>query len=122
MKPSIKTYDAKSEYFFAEGCFINEFSNSADDSEVSIAQARLEPGKTTRWHHLLGTTERYVILTGRGRVDIDDAISQEVGVKDVVVIPPEAKQRIENTGENDLVFLVICSPPFSESVYVDDEP
>ena len=78
MKACIKTYDAAQEYFFAEGCFITELSNAADDPAVSIARARLEPGKTTRWHFLRDTAERYVVLQGMGSVEVGDLPPQGV--------------------------------------------
>ena len=119
MKAAIKTYNAEQEYFFAEGCFINELSNSPDDPHVSIARARLEPGETTRWHYLQATGERYVIQEGSGLVEVHGLSAQSVTAGDVVVIPPEARQRISNTGTIALVFLAICSPPFRAEVYVD---
>lgn len=102
-----------------EGCFITELSNSADDPAVSIARARLAPGQTTRWHFLRGTSERYVVLEGEGLVEVADLPPHRVRVGDVVVIPPEARQRIANTGGDELVFLAICSPRFTKAVYVD---
>ena len=121
MKPAIKKCDLSQEYYFAEGCFITELSNTADDSQVSIARARVEPGKTTRWHCLRGVTERYVILEGVGRVEVGNLEPQEVSVGDVVIIPPEERQRISNIGEGDLIFLAICSPRFDETIYVSME-
>jgi mannose-6-phosphate isomerase-like protein (cupin superfamily) len=121
VKPCIKLYDEKQEYFFAEGCFITELSNSGDDPDVSIARARLEPGKTTRWHFLRGTSERYVVQQGQGSVEIGDLSAQRVTAGDVVVIPPEVRQRISNVGTDDLVFLAICSPRFTVEAYVDIE-
>lgn len=117
MKPIIKTSADSDEYYFVEGCFITEVSNSDDDPEVSIARARVEPGVTTRWHRLVGTTERYVILEGQGRVEIDDLSPRNVAAGDVVIIPPMTEQRITNTGAGDLVFLAVCSPRFVESAY-----
>lgn len=119
MKSKIHRYAANREYFFIEGCYINELSNTADDPDVSIARARVEPGKTTHWHHLKHTTERYVILEGQGDVEINDNPAQSVKVGDVVIIPPESRQRITNTGFGDLIFLAICSPRFQESNYLD---
>jgi len=118
MKPSIKKCDPAAEYYFAEGCYITEVSNSTDDLQLSIARARVEPGKTTRWHYLRGSTERYVILEGSGRVEVGDLEPQLVTAGDVVIIPPGERQRITNSGEDDLVFLAICSPRFEESQYV----
>lgn len=119
MKASIKLGSETREYFFVEGCFITELSNSADDPDVSVARARLAPGQITRWHYLLGTGERYVVLEGEGLVEVGDLPAQRVTAGDVVVIPPEARQRIANTGESDLVFLAICSPRFAQTAYVD---
>jgi mannose-6-phosphate isomerase-like protein (cupin superfamily) len=120
-KASIKANATTPEYFFAEGCFITELSNSSDDPQVSIARARLEPGKTTRWHYLRVTTERYVVLQGAGLVEVDVLPAQHVGCGDVVIIPAGARQRISNTGTIDLVFLAICAPRFTSGVYVDIE-
>jgi mannose-6-phosphate isomerase-like protein (cupin superfamily) len=121
MKACIKANDETQEYFFVEGCFITELSNSPADPEVSVVRARVEPGKTTRWHYLRGTSERYVVLQGVGSVEVDQMPPHRVSTGDVVIIPPQSRQRISNTGEADLVFLAICSPRFTEDAYVDDE-
>lgn len=121
MTASIKSADDAQEYFFAEGCFITELSNSGEDPGTSIARARLEPGKTTRWHALRGTGERYVLLQGVGSVEIGDLPAHRVMAGDVVVIPAEVRQRISNIGAEDLVFLAICTPRFTEAVYIDLE-
>ncbi|MBT3254828.1 MAG: cupin domain-containing protein [Deltaproteobacteria bacterium] len=119
MKSCIKKYDISREYFFDEGCFITELSNTPDDREVSIARVRVEPGKTTQWHCLQGVTERYVILEGIGSAEVGNLGPQAVNVGDTVMIPPGERQRISNMGENSLIFLAICSPRFEKSVYVE---
>jgi len=106
------------EYYFEEGCFINELSNGPDDPEVSIARARVESGKLTRWHYLLKTTERYVIISGNGIVELSENYSARVGPGDVVLIPPGTRQRIRNVGEDDLVLLAVCTPRFCPDNYV----
>jgi len=121
MKACTKFNGRMPEYFFDEGCFISELSNSCDDSDVSIARARLKPGKKTRWHYLRGTGEGYAVLGGAGLVEVDDLKPNHVSAGDVVLILPEVPQRITNTGAIDLVFLAICSPRFTEAVYVDIE-
>jgi mannose-6-phosphate isomerase-like protein (cupin superfamily) len=113
--------DSGDEYFIDEGCHILELSNTPHDPAVSIARARVGPGVTTRLHRLTGTGERYVILSGRGRVDIDGQPPAVVRPGDVVLIPPGSPQRIRNTGNEDLVFLAICSPRFTAAVYEDLE-
>ncbi len=89
------------------------------DAEISIARARVEPGNTTRWHRLKQTSERYVILSGQGRVEIGDLPACDLVYGDVAYIPPDCRQRITNTGKSDLVFLAICSPPFLTENYID---
>jgi mannose-6-phosphate isomerase-like protein (cupin superfamily) len=118
MKSCIKKFDPAAEYFFDEGCFITELSNTTDDLALSIARARVEPGQTTQWHYLRGVTERYVILEGTGKVEVGDLEAQLVTTGDIVIIPPGERQRIENTGEGSLIFLALCTPRFEESIYV----
>jgi len=117
MKSHIKKQDLSDEYYFIEGCFIAELSNTPDDPDVSIARARVEPGKTTGWHTLQGTAERYVLLEGEGEVEVGECGPQAVRAGDVVVIPPGEAQRIRNIGEGDLIFLAICTPRFEASAY-----
>jgi mannose-6-phosphate isomerase-like protein (cupin superfamily) len=119
MKATVKRSADVEEYFFAEGCYITEWSNSSDDPGVSVAQARVESGVTTRWHYLRDTAERYVVLSGAGLVEVGDLPAEAVGVGDVVIIPPGVRQRITATGSGDLVFLAICSPRFTGAAYVD---
>ena len=109
------------EYYTQERCYINELCNMPQDPEASIARARVAPGVVTRWHRLVATTERYVILEGRGRVEVGDLPPQKVGAGDVVVIPPSCPQRIANIGDMDLVFLAVCTPRFQPQAYVDLE-
>jgi mannose-6-phosphate isomerase-like protein (cupin superfamily) len=110
----------ESEYYFKEGCYILELLNHESDPESSIARARVTAGEKTRWHHLIDTTERYVILEGKGQVEVG-AIKESVGQGDIVVIPAETRQRIVNTGTTDLIFLAICSPRFNVNNYTDLE-
>ena len=104
-----------------ERCAILEFSNSHEDPELSIARARVAPGVTTAWHALDGVAERYVIQSGEGRVEVGELEPQVVGPGDVVRIPPGVSQRIGNTGEEDLIFLAICTPRFRPECYRDLE-
>lgn len=122
MKARVKKQDAVQEFYFQEGCHIMELSNSPEDPALSIARARVTPGVTTRWHRLTGITERYCIVSGRGRVEIGDLPPQAVVAGDVVLIPPMCHQRITNIGSDDLIFLAICTPRFTTEAYeeIDD--
>jgi mannose-6-phosphate isomerase-like protein (cupin superfamily) len=80
------------------------------------------PGITTRWHRVRDTAERYVILEGKGRVEVGELAPQDVAPGDVVLIPPSCRQRITNLGSGDLVFLAVCTPRFTQEAYEDIEP
>ena len=121
MKETIKHQNLHNEFYTRENCYITELSNTPDDPDASIARARVETGVTTRWHQLIGTAERYYIVSGRGRVEVGKLAPQEVGAGDIVLIPPMCRQRITNIGSKDLVFLAVCTPRFSDDVYEDIE-
>ena len=109
------------EFYTPEKCYIAELSNTADDPDVSIAQARVKPGVTTRWHRLTETTERYYVLSGEGRVEVGELVPQRITTGDIVTIPAMCRQRITNIGSQDLIFLAICTPRFLDSNYEDIE-
>ncbi len=118
----IQRPDESTEYWFEEGCRILELANSVEDPAVSIARSRVGPCQTTRWHTLSSTTERYVILSGEGIVEIGKDLRESVTIGDVVRIPAGSAQRIRNCGKEDLVFLAICSPRFTPVCYTAMEP
>jgi mannose-6-phosphate isomerase-like protein (cupin superfamily) len=118
-KPHIFQYNSDSEYYFKERCFIAEWLNSTYDQQVSVARARVEPGITTRLHRLKNVTERYIILEGKGRVEVGNLPAANIGPGDVVLIPPGTPQRITNIGDLDLIFLAICTPRFTKDAYED---
>lgn len=114
--------DESKEFYTNERCHILEMINNHErDQPISIARARVEPGVTTAWHRLRETEEYYYILSGKGIMEINEEDSFEVSVNDVVKIPRGASQRIQNTDSEDLVFLAICSPPFTDEHYEELE-
>lgn len=117
MKQSIKRLDLTQETFTEERCHIIELSNSSDDPDCSVARARVESGVTTCWHRLAGTAERYLIISGKGRVEIGERPAETVEAGDLVFIPPTTRQRISNTGAEDLIFYAICTPRFLAENY-----
>ncbi|MEN6331763.1 MAG: cupin domain-containing protein [Smithella sp.] len=119
MKEDIKHLNLNTEFYIPEGCYITEVSNTSDDPGLSIARARVEPGVTTRWHRLNGITERYYIIEGKGVMEVGELPPQEVAAGDVVLIPPRCRQRITNSGSNDLILLAVCTPRFCNEAYED---
>jgi mannose-6-phosphate isomerase-like protein (cupin superfamily) len=61
-----------------------------------------------------------VILAGDGDAFVGDR-REKVRPGSVVHIPPGARQKIRNTGPEDLVFLAICTPRFEPRNYLDAE-
>lgn len=139
----LRTTDVKqakdnAEYMTDERCYITEVANDGLDDNLSIAIARVKPGIATAWHRLQDTSERYLIIAGSGRVELDpdfgiginsgqllsderSKISQEVVTGDVVRIAPGVSQRIINTASVDLVFYAVCTPRFMIENYISLE-
>lgn len=121
MKAAIHTFDSSTEFYTDERCYVVENANDDNNPDLSVAQIRVTPGITTQWHSLTDTAERYVILSGKGRMEVGDLPPQIVTYGDVVVIPPDVPQRITNIGDEDLLFLALCSPRFEPDCYVNLE-
>jgi len=74
----------------------------------SLAHALLAPGESSTAHRL-NSSELYYILSGRGRMVIDDE-SREAEPGAAIYIPPGAVQSITNIGSEPLAFLCIVDP------------
>ena len=75
----------------------------------SIAHAILKAGESSLVHRLKTSIEIYYILEGNGIMHIDNE-SEEVQQGQVIYIPSNSKQYIENTGSNELKFLAMVYP------------
>ena len=81
---------------------------------------RVPPGVTTA-RHALSVDERYLVVSGKGRVEVEGLEPEDISPGDVVLIPAGKVQRIRNPGPDDLVFLCICTPRFEPRHYRDRE-
>jgi mannose-6-phosphate isomerase-like protein (cupin superfamily) len=118
VQAEIRRADPSKEFPTQENCFILEVSNDAGDPDASIARARVRPGVSTAWHRLDSIVERYVIVRGKGRVEVGDLPPTIVIEGDVVRIPGNVAQRITNVGDEDLVFFCVCTPRFTPTAYI----
>ena len=114
------TKKAKPEVWTGEPCYISELINDEAWPEFSIARTRVEPGITTQLH-ALSVHEVYVIESGTGLMAVGDDAPFPVGPGEIVTIPKHCSQSIENTGTDDLLFLCICTPRFSQECYTSLE-
>jgi mannose-6-phosphate isomerase-like protein (cupin superfamily) len=79
-------------------------------TKLGLTQATIKPGAPSGEgeSHPVPYDEAYYILRGMGRVSFPDlGETHEVGPDDAVFIPAGTKHGIQNTGEEDLVFLGI---------------
>lgn len=100
------------------GCSLREMFNPLkDDLELrfSMAHTTLAAGDITK-NHRLHSSEMYYIIKGKGVIYIDGE-SEEVKEGQAIYVPPNKKQRLKNTGNEDLVFLCMVDPAYC----VEDE-
>lgn len=86
---------------------------NASANNQSLAEATLPPGAATESHHHPRTEEIYYILRGTGRMTVGSE-ERQVGPGDGILIPPDTRHTIRNTGTGPLVFLCCCAPPYTD--------
>jgi mannose-6-phosphate isomerase-like protein (cupin superfamily) len=87
-------------------------AESGGTRNQSLAEAWLEPGQATERHYHARTEELYVLLDGRGEMEVDGARAP-VGRDDAVLIPTGAWHQIRAAADEPLRFLCCCAPPYS---------
>jgi mannose-6-phosphate isomerase-like protein (cupin superfamily) len=80
----------------------------------SLAHAKVKPGQCTLTHKLITSAEIYYILEGKGVIYIEQE-SAPVHPGQVVYIPPDSKQYIQNTGYLDLTFFCMDYPQWKKA-------
>ena len=76
----------------------------------SLAEATLEPGRTTQRHYHRASEEIYFVLDGEGELEIDGE-RRQVRAGDAALIRAGAWHEIVAT--SPLRFLCCCAPPYS---------
>ncbi len=87
----------------------------------SLAHIELPPGKASLKHYHPQAEESYYILSGNGRLIVDDQTVILTPGQCVAITPGSAHQ-IFNDGPAALHFLAICAPAWTpdNSIYLDD--
>lgn len=80
---------------------------------TSFALAMLEPGRKTVPHRLLTSSELYFIIEGKARMHVGD-LEENIEKGSLVYVPPGSVQWIENIGDDELKFIVVCDPAWRE--------
>ncbi|MFQ5446912.1 MAG: cupin domain-containing protein [Saprospiraceae bacterium] len=78
----------------------------------SLAFGSLPAGESSLPHRLRSNKEVYYILSGTARLRVDD-VTCEIQQGDFFCVPENALQSLENTGQTELQFLCIVSPPWT---------
>jgi mannose-6-phosphate isomerase-like protein (cupin superfamily) len=118
MQPKIVKGKSLREYLTLEQCFIRENWSS---KKISIARARVKSGIATKPHHLVGVSEIYLIIKGKGEVKIGNLEPIEVEAGDTVYIPAGVSQQITNVSKSDLILYCICTQKFTANCYCSEE-
>jgi mannose-6-phosphate isomerase-like protein (cupin superfamily) len=79
---------------------------------LAVTWVEVLPGGEQRAHSHEESEQVYVIVRGRGRVQVAGDV-EEVGEGDLVFIPPATDHGITNDGTETLVYVSAASPPVS---------
>ncbi len=103
-----------SSYITKDGSEIRELMhpNVHGNSKQSLAEATILPGSSTRLHKHQSSEELYYILSGDGKMRIEDR-QFTIAAGDTICIQPGAQHMVTNTGNQPLVILCCCAPPYS---------
>jgi len=110
-----KKLPAITEFVAGDKTHLKEVLHPKNDNinlNFSLAHAKIKVGASSLPHQLLHS-ETYFFLNGTGQMFIGNERC-EVEKGDTVYVPPKTDQYVKNTGSEDLIFLCIVSPPWSE--------
>lgn len=86
--------------------------NTLSGIRYSVSHSELKSGKKSKLHRIK-SSEVYYILHGEGTLQVDNDFFK-VSKDQAIYIAPNSKQRIENTGKDDLRFLCIVDPAWQK--------
>ena len=108
----IRARDRAESFTTADGSTIRELLGLPTSSarNQSLAEATLEPGRSTRRHYHRESEEIYYLVEGSGEMEVDgERANVEPG--DAILIPPGAWHEIRASAAG-LRFLCSCAPPY----------
>ena len=83
-----------------------EFENLLDVDYCKVKKIVINPGQAPSYQFHYKRSEVYVIVQGKASIKLDDVI-REYNVGDTIIIPVLTKHRVENIGDNDLIFIEV---------------
>jgi mannose-6-phosphate isomerase-like protein (cupin superfamily) len=110
-------------FITADGSSIRELAGipSGNAANQSLAEAVVPPGNATVAHFHRRTEEIYLFTGGTGRMRLGDE-ERAVRAGDCVVIAPGVAHKLWADGDQALVLLCCCAPPYSheDTVLLED--
>jgi len=90
-------------------------------NQHSLAKITIPKGKASLKHYHPIVEESYFILSGKARIVLDNQESI-ISAGDGVAVTPKTIHQIFNVGEENLIFIAVCSPPWTPecSVFIDE--
>lgn len=79
---------------------------------MTVTWVDVPPGAEQRAHSHEDAEQVYVVVRGRGRMQVAGDV-EEVGEGDLIFVPPAAQHSIRNDGSETLVYVSASSPPVS---------
>ncbi len=107
----IRSLDDCPPFIAGDGTTLRELFNPATSAlpfGYSLAHATVAPRGVSQPHRL-ASAEVYYVLSGEGRIHLDDAV-YSIAADDAVSIPPGTVQWVENMGDAPLCFLCMVDP------------
>lgn len=82
------------------------FENLLDTDYCKVKQIIIKPGEAPSYQYHFKREEVWVVVQGEGELKLNDNLTP-VKLHQVIHIPKEAKHQIQNTGNEDLVFIEV---------------
>lgn len=101
-------------YVTRDGSLIRELMHpdTHGNEKQSLAEAIVPVGQQTIPHLHRCTEELYYVHQGSGVIQVGDEL-RDLSQGDTVAIPPGTVHCIRNSGDQELVILCCCTPPYS---------
>ncbi len=114
MAVHVRSYSEIEPFRTLDGSEIREWAGrvSLPAREQSLAEAMIPVGGATIEHYHRTSEELYLVSAGRGRLIVDGE-ERLIGEGDCALIPPGARHKIHNIGEEPLRLICACSPAYS---------
>jgi mannose-6-phosphate isomerase-like protein (cupin superfamily) len=110
----IDRLDQQAPFITADGSTIREVAGvpSGNAVQQSLAEATVPAGGETVEHYHHVAEEIYHLVSGSGRLRLGGE-EAEVRAGDTIVIPAGIRHKLWNPGDEPLVLLCCCAPPYS---------